>query len=96
MNIPNKYLFIRFSICDIFIRGRFEFSMILLFNPEWSNGLKLLIADNPLDSPMDTFRILMIVTILEICGSKLNSSTIAAKQQRLDEFGWRRTPRSAA
>lgn len=60
--------------------------MILLFNPEWSNGLKLLIADNPLDSPMDTFRILMIVTILEICGSKLNSSSIIAKQQRLDEF----------
>ena len=57
--------------------------MILLFNPEWSFGIKELKVDNPLDSSVDTFRVLMIVTILEICGQKLNQKH---KKAKLDEF----------
>ena len=57
--------------------------MILLFNPDWSNGVKELIADNPLDSSVDTFRVLMIITILEICGTKLNKGK---KKEKFDEF----------
>ena len=57
--------------------------MIILFNPGWNNFQRNLIADNPLDSSMDTFRILMIVSILEICGTKLARKE---KKEKLDEF----------
>ena len=57
--------------------------MIIQFNPYWSNGNRNLGADNILDSPLDTFRILMIVTILDIVGNKLNSKK---KREKLDEF----------
>ena len=45
--------------------------MIITFNPQWSMGVKELMIDNPLDSPFDTFRIQMILKILDICGEKL-------------------------
>jgi hypothetical protein len=57
--------------------------MIIQFNPFWSNGNRNLCADNILDSPLDTFRILMIVTILDIVGNKLNNKK---KREKLDEF----------
>ena len=57
--------------------------MIIQFNPYWSNGNRNLGADNILDSPLDTFRILMIVTILDIVGNKLNNKK---KREKLDEF----------
>jgi regulator of nonsense transcripts 2 len=53
--------------------------MILTYNPEWNYYRRELIADNPLDSPYDTFRIQMVVTILDICGQYF-------KKEKLDEF----------
>ena len=57
--------------------------MIINFNPEWSYGRKDLIINNPLDSPVNTFRILMIITTLDICGYKLTNKN---KKEKLDEF----------
>lgn len=57
--------------------------MIITFNPQWSNGNKELMIDNPLDSPFDTFRIQMILKILDICGKKLCSPK---KKENLDKF----------
>lgn len=57
--------------------------MIILFNPGWSNGQRELIADNPMDSSMDTFRLLMITTILEVCGVRLGKKAL---KPQLDEF----------
>ena len=56
--------------------------MIITFNPQWSEGNKELMIDNPLDSPFDTFRIQMILKILDICGKKLLSKT----KENLDKF----------
>ena len=52
--------------------------MIVTFNPQWSINKELMI-DNPLDSPFDTFRIQMILKILDICGKKLNSPNTAKR-----------------
>ena len=56
--------------------------MIITFNPQWSEGNKELMIDNPLDSPFDTFRIQMILKILDICGKKL----LSKKKENLDKF----------
>ena len=56
--------------------------MIITFNPQWSEGNKELMIDNPLDSPFDTFRIQMILKILDICGKKLLNKT----KENLDKF----------
>ena len=56
--------------------------MIITFNPQWSEGNKELMIDNPLDSPFDTFRIQMILKLLDICGKKL----LAKKKENLDNF----------
>ena len=56
--------------------------MIVTFNPQWSEGNKELMIDNPLDSPFDTFRIQMILKILDICGKKL----LNKKKENLDKF----------
>ena len=56
--------------------------MIITFNPQWSIGNKELMIDNPLDSPFDTFRIQMILKILDICGKKL----LNKKKENLDKF----------
>ena len=56
--------------------------MIITFNPQWSEGNKDLMIDNPLDSPFDTFRIQMILKIFDICGKKL----LSKKKENLDRF----------
>ena len=56
--------------------------MIITFNPQWSEGNKELMIDNPLDSPFDTFRIQMILKILDVCGKKL----LSKKKENLDRF----------
>ena len=56
--------------------------MIITFNPQWSEGNKELMIDNPLDSPFDTFRIQMILKLLDICGKKL----LSKKKENLDDF----------
>ena len=56
--------------------------MIITFNPQWSEGNKELMIDNPLDYPFDTFRIQMILKILDICGKKL----LSKKKENLDKF----------
>ena len=56
--------------------------MIITFNPQWSEGNKELMIDNPLDSPFDTFRIQMILKILDVWGKKL----LAKKKENLDKF----------
>ena len=60
--------------------------MIITFNPQWSMGNKELMIDNPLDSPFDTFRIQMILKILEICGKKLNLPKNKDNLNRFIEF----------
>ena len=57
--------------------------MIITFNPQWSMGVKELMIDNPLDSPFDTFRIQMILKILDICGKKL---VLAKNKENLNKF----------
>jgi regulator of nonsense transcripts 2 len=57
--------------------------MILTYNHEWNSGRREFIADNPIDLPSDTFRIQMVITILDICGSHLNSGS---KKEKLNEF----------
>lgn len=58
--------------------------MILTYNPEWNIGRReLILADNPLDMPSDTFRIQMVICILDICGQHLNTG---AKTEKLLEF----------
>ena len=61
-------------------------SMIITFNPQWSIGVKELIIDNPLDSPFDTFRIQMILKILDICGKKLCSPKNKENLNKFIEF----------
>ena len=61
-------------------------SMIITFNPQWSIGVKELVIDNPLDSPFDTFRIQMILKILDICGKKLNSPKNKDNLNKFIEF----------
>ena len=56
--------------------------MIITFNPQWSINKELMI-DNPLDSPYDTFRIQMILKILEICGKKL---ILPKNKENLNKF----------
>ena len=58
-------------------------SMIITFNPQWSMGIKELMFENPLDSPFDTFRIQMILKILDICGKKL---CLPKNKENLDKF----------
>ena len=53
--------------------------MIITYNPEWNFYKRELIADNPLDSPYDTFRIQMVISILDISGQYF-------KKDKLDEF----------
>jgi regulator of nonsense transcripts 2 len=60
--------------------------MIVTFNPQWSMGVKELIIDNPLDSPFDTFRIQMILKILDICGKKLSQSKNKDNKENLNKF----------
>ena len=60
--------------------------MIVTFNPQWSMGVKELIIDNPLDSPFDTFRIQMILKILDICGKKLCNSKNKDNRDNLNKF----------
>ena len=60
--------------------------MIVTFNPQWSMGVKELIIDNPLDSPFDTFRIQMILKILDICGKKLSNSKNKDNRENLNKF----------
>jgi regulator of nonsense transcripts 2 len=57
--------------------------MILTYNPEWNYGRREFITDNPLDTPTDSFRIQMIITVLDICGSILNNGP---KKEKLNEF----------
>ena len=57
--------------------------MILTYNNEWNSGRREFISDNPIDLPSDTFRIQMVITILDICGSHLNSGS---KKEKLTEF----------
>ena len=57
--------------------------MILTYNPDWNNGRRELLRDNPIDDVNDTIRIQMVVTILDICGGILNMGT---KKDRLVEF----------
>ena len=60
--------------------------MIITFNPQWSNMNKELMIDNPLDSPFDTFRIQMILKILDTCGKKLSSPKRKANLDKFIEF----------
>ena len=60
--------------------------MIITFNPQWSMGVKELIIENPLDSPFDTFRIQMILKILDICGKKLTQSKHKDNMNKFIEF----------
>ena len=62
--------------------------MIITFNPQWSIGNKELMIDNPLDSPFDTFRIQMILKILDNCGRYiyLNKATQERFGQILDSI----------
>ena len=57
--------------------------MIITFNPSWSMGAKEFMIDNPLDSPFDTFRIQMILKILDICGKKL---CLPKNKENLNKF----------
>ena len=58
-------------------------TMIITFNPQWSMGIKELMFENPLDSPFDTFRIQMILKILDICSKKL---CLPKNKENLDKF----------
>lgn len=57
--------------------------LILTYNPEWNLDRRELTADNPLDPPADTFRLQMVVSVLDICGVHLNTGM---KKEKLDEF----------
>ncbi len=57
--------------------------MILTYNPEWNSGRREFITDNPIDLPCDTFRIQMVISILDICGNHLNAGS---KKEKLNEF----------
>jgi regulator of nonsense transcripts 2 len=57
--------------------------MILTYNPEWNSGRRELLPENPLDMPSDTFRMQMIISILDLCGQHLNTGS---KKERLYEF----------
>jgi regulator of nonsense transcripts 2 len=56
--------------------------MILTYNPEWNFYKRDLLADNPLDSPYDTFRIIMVISIIDICGIHFQG----LNKDKLDEF----------
>jgi regulator of nonsense transcripts 2 len=56
--------------------------MILTYNPEWNFYKRELVADNPLDSPHDTFRIVMVISIIDRCGVHFTG----INKDKLDEF----------
>lgn len=56
---------------------------IITFNPEWELGRREIVADNILDSPRDTVRVIMIVTILDNCGSHIKER---CEKGRLEGF----------
>lgn len=78
--VSNFYLYKLISSDVVF----YTLYMILTYNNEWNQGRRELIADNPWDLSSDTFRILMVISVLEIIGSLLNTST--NKKDKLNEF----------
>jgi hypothetical protein len=57
--------------------------MIITYNPEWESGRREIVADNMLDSPRDTVRIIMVVTILENSGTQIKERN---EKQNLESF----------
>ena len=57
--------------------------MIITYNPEWESGRREIVADNMLDSPRDTVRIIMVVTILENGGTQIKERN---EKQNLERF----------
>lgn len=60
--------------------------MIITYNPEWESGKREIFADNSLDSPRDTVRIIMIVTILDNCGTQLQERNETQNLERFIHF----------
>lgn len=60
--------------------------MIITYNPEWESGKREIFADNSLDSPRDTVRIIMIVTILDNCGTQLQERNETHNLERFIHF----------
>jgi regulator of nonsense transcripts 2 len=58
----------------------------LTYNPEWELGRRELVGDNPLDSPRDTVRIIMVVTILDNCGTAMKERNNKDKLERFIHF----------
>ena len=56
---------------------------ILTYNPEWEMGRREIVADNAYDSPRDTIRIIMVVTLLDNCGSYFKEGS---RKEKLEEF----------
>lgn len=48
--------------------------MIVTYNPEWEVGRREIVADNVLDLPRDSVRIIMVITILDNTGSRLKEN----------------------
>jgi regulator of nonsense transcripts 2 len=58
--------------------------MILTYNPDWNSEKRELVVDNIYDLPTDTFRINMVMSILDICGNYFNKK--GPKKDKLNEF----------
>ena len=57
--------------------------MILIYHPDWNFGKREFSLDNTLDRPSNTFRILMVINILDTCGMYLAEGN---KKEKLSEF----------